>query len=57
MQLTGGKYIGIHVSLRALAEIFVLFKNLPVEVADGLELLVGGVLVAVDFILDLARCG
>lgn len=56
MQLAGSEYIGIHVSLCALAEILVLFENLPVEVADVVELFVRSILVAVDFILDLASC-
>ena len=57
MQLTRGKHICIHVSLCALAKIFVFFEYLPVEVADRLELLVGSIFVAVDLILDLACCG
>lgn len=55
MQLTRRKHVGIHVSLCALAEIFVFFKHLPVEVADLFELLVGSVLVSVYLVLDFAR--
>jgi hypothetical protein len=57
MQLTGSEHICVHISLCALAEIFVFFKYLPVKVANRLELLIGGVLVAVNFVLDLACCG
>jgi hypothetical protein len=57
VQLSRSEHIGIHVPLCTLAEILVFFKYLPVKVADGLKLLVGSVLVAIYFVLDLTCCG
>ena len=45
----------VQVLLRPFAQLFVLFKNLFVELAQVVELLVRGILVAIHFILDPAR--
>jgi hypothetical protein len=57
MKLAGSEDIGIHIALCALTEVLVFLENLSIEFADVGELLVRSVLVAVNFILDLAGCG
>jgi len=57
MKLAGSEDVGIHIALCALTEVLVFLENLPVEFADVGELLVRSVLVAINFILDLACCG
>jgi hypothetical protein len=57
VQLTRCEHIGVHISLCALAKIFVFFEYLPVEFTDRVKLLVGSIFVAVYFVFDLACCG
>lgn len=57
MQLARREYVGIYVTLCAFAKVLILFEYLPVEFANVVELFVGSILVAVDFIFDLAGRG
>lgn len=56
MKLTGTKDTSTHVTLRAFAQILVLIKDLLVKFADVGKLLVWGVLVSVNLILNFACC-
>lgn len=56
MKLTGTEDTSTHVTLRAFAQILVLVKDLLVKLADVGKLLVWGVLVSVNLILNFACC-
>ena len=57
MKLARREHIRIHVALCALTKVLVLLENLPVEVADVGKLFIWSILVAVNFIFDLASRG
>ena len=57
MMLARREHIRIHVALCALTKVLVLFENLPVEVADVGEFFIWSILMAVNFIFDLASRG
>lgn len=57
MEFSVHEYSSIQIQLRCIAELLVFLQDLPVESVDRLEILVCGVLMAVDFILNLAGCG
>jgi hypothetical protein len=54
MQLARSEHVGVHIPLCSFAKVLVFLKDLSIEVTDICELLVGGVLVAIHFVLDFA---
>ena len=57
MKFARSEHICIHIALCTLTKVLVLLENLPVEVADVGKLFIWSILVAVNFIFDLASRG
>ena len=52
MQLAVDENTSVEIRLRAVAERFVFFHDAGVGIRDGAEVFFGGILVAVDFVVD-----
>lgn len=57
MKLARSEHICIHIALCTLTKVLVLLEDLSVEVANVGKLFIWSILMAVDFIFDLARRG